>query len=191
MSLMPAFEIGLWNAWIPMLYLFLTFPVFIRLAKDRAPDHKSDLADMSGGRKTTCFSSKLIFVPALIYSVFLPLKLGTMWFYVGLPFTLLGLVAYTAVLVNWAGTPPGKPVTSGLYRYSRNPMYVAAFLVFLGISIASASWLFLLFTIIITAGCVLFADLEEKGCLKQYGEIYRQYVDRTPRWIGRLKLNKN
>ena len=75
----------------------------------------------------------------MIYSIFLPLKLGTIWFYVGLPITLIGLATYTIVLVNWANTPPGEPVTKELYRYSRHPMYVTTFLFFLGVSIATAS----------------------------------------------------
>ena len=110
--------------------------------------------------------SKLIYFPVLIYSVFLPLKLGTIWFYVGLPITLLGLVACMIVLVNyWANTPPGEPVTKGLYRYSRHPMYVTSSLFLLGLTITSASWVLLLITIIMTVGEVVFIGLEEQGCL--------------------------
>ena len=84
--------------------------------------------------------SKIIYFPAVIYSFFLPLKLGGIWFYVGLPITLLGLVGTILVLVDWANTPAGQPVTRGIYRYSRHPMYVTMFLLLLGVSIASVSW---------------------------------------------------
>jgi hypothetical protein len=33
MSLIPTFEIGVWNAWIFMLLGVLTFPLFFRVAK--------------------------------------------------------------------------------------------------------------------------------------------------------------
>jgi hypothetical protein len=87
MSLIPAFEIGLWNAWIFMLLEVLTFPLFTRIAKGRAPEveGKSQVSAMPRTEKITLYSSKVIYIPAFIYSIFLPLKLGTVWFYVGLP----------------------------------------------------------------------------------------------------------
>jgi protein-S-isoprenylcysteine O-methyltransferase Ste14 len=189
MSNIPAFEIGLWNAWIFMLPHVLTFPLFFRLAKAIDPPNIPE-AGMSKPMLSFCCLSKMIYFPAVIYSVFLPLKLGTVWFYTGLPLTLIGLAAYAIFLVNWANTPPGKPVTKGLYRYSRNPMYVSSSLLLLGVTIASASWVFLLITIIITVGEVVFIGLEEQGCLERYGDVYREYMQRTPRWIGTPKSGK-
>jgi len=186
MSLIPAFEIGIWNAWIPMLLDVLTFPLFTRIAKGRAPEAegKSQVAAMSKTEKITLYSSKIIYVPALIYSIFLPLKLGTVWFYVGLPITLIGFITGVIVIVNWANSPRGEPVTRGLYRYSRHPMYVTAFLFFLGISIATASWVFLLFTILMIGASFYFAPVEENSCLEHYGDAYREYMNRTPKYLG-------
>ena len=98
---------------------------------------------------------------------------------------------YGIVIVNWANSTPMEPIRKGLYRYSRHPMYVTYFLVFLGTSIATASWLFVLFLILFTVGTVAFVDFEEQGCLEQYGDIYREYMDRTPRWIGIPKSKVN
>jgi protein-S-isoprenylcysteine O-methyltransferase Ste14 len=139
---------------------------------------------------TFCIFSKFIFFAAVIYSIFLPLKLATIWFYTGLPITLIGLATLSYVMINWANTPPGKPVTKGLYRYSRHPMYVTEVLFLLGVSIASASWIFLLFPIIIAAGAAYFIKMEEAFCLGHYGAAYREYMNKTPRWIGIPKSNK-
>ena len=184
MSLVPAFELGIWNAWIFMLCELLTFPFFFRVAKGRAAEDRGQITTMSKAERITLCSSKIIYIPAFIYSIFLPLKLGTVWFYVGLPITLIGFITGIIVLVNWASSPLGEPVVRGLYRYSRHPMYVTTFVFLLGISIATASWVFLLFTILLTAACVYFATAEEGGCLKQYGNTYREYMNKTPRWIG-------
>ena len=186
MSLIPAFEIGLCNAWIFMLLDVLTFPLFMRIAKGRAPEDegKSQVSALSRTERITLYSSKIIYIPAFIYSIFLPLKLGTVWFYVGLPITLIGLIAGVIVILNWAASPRGEPVTNGLYRYSRHPMYVTAFVFFLGMSIATASWVFLLFTILLIAASFYFAPLEEQSCLEKYGDAYHEYMDRTPRYIG-------
>jgi len=186
MSLIPDFEIGLWNAWIFMLLDVLTFPLFTRIAKGRAPEveGKSQLSAMSRAEKITLYSSKAIYIPAFIYSIFLPIKLGTVWFYVGLPITLVGFITGVIVILNWAASPRGEPVTNGLYRYSRHPMYVTAFVFFLGVSIATASWVFLLFTILLIAASFYFAPLEEKSCLEKYGDAYREYMNNTPKYIG-------
>jgi hypothetical protein len=48
-----------------------------------------------------------------------------------------------------ANSPVDEPVTKGLYRYSRHPMYVILPLIFIGTSIVSASWLFLLLSILL------------------------------------------
>ena len=183
MTLIPAFEIGVWNAWIFILFHLLSFPFFIRIAiKLGAPSPEE--SELSMGGKIVAYSSKLLLIPALVYSIFLPLKLGTMWFYIGLPITLIGLITYTMVLVNWATTPLNEPVTRGLYRYSRHPMYVTNFVFFLGLGIATASWVFLLFSIVLVVGCFAFVNVEEQGCLQKYGDAYREYMNRTPSFIG-------
>ena len=189
MSLIPAFEIGLWNAWIFMLLDVLTFPLFIRIAKGRAPaeEGESQVSAISKTKRIALYSSKAIYIPAFIYSIFLPLKLGTGWFYVGLPITLIGFIGGVIVILNWAASPRDEPVTNGFYRYSRHPMYVTAFIFFLGVSIATASWVFLLFTILLIAASFYFAPVEEQSCLEKYGDAYREYMKKTPKYLGTPK----
>jgi protein-S-isoprenylcysteine O-methyltransferase Ste14 len=185
MSLIPAFEIGLWNAWIFTVVDALTIPIFLRIVKNRqSPSPEKAMAGMSRVEKIILYASKVMFVPVLIYSIFVPLKLGTMWLYIGLPITLIGLIAGVMVLVNWATTPPDEPVTRGLYRYSRHPMYVAAFIMYVGLGIACASWIFLLFAVVFTVVSFVYANAEEQLTLEMYGDSYREYMSRTTRYIG-------
>jgi len=143
MSLIPEFELGLWNAWIFMVPSLLPMLLWLLvMTKKRAPAASMRL---SKTRLSFCLFSKLVYFAAVMYSVFLPLKLGTIWFYVGLPITLIGLVGSIVTVVDWANTPAGELVIRGLYRFSRHPGYVTEVLVLLGVSIASASWFFLLF----------------------------------------------
>jgi protein-S-isoprenylcysteine O-methyltransferase Ste14 len=168
-----------------MLCDVLTIPFFVRIARRREANRgTSELAGASMADKIILFSSKAIYIPALIYSIFLPLRLGTMWFYVGLAVTIIGLITQSIVVMNWISTPPDEPVIRGLYRYSRHPMYITGFIFYLGISIASASWVFLLFSLVFTVVSFAIASAEEKSCLEQYGNTYREYMNRTPRWIG-------
>jgi protein-S-isoprenylcysteine O-methyltransferase Ste14 len=190
LALIPAFDLGLWNAWIFMvpalLALLLCFPVMMK--KD-APGGPSRVPCKSKITLVVATLSKIVFFPAVVYSVFLPLQLGTMWLYVGLPITLIGLVVIILVLVAWIKTLGGQPVTRGVYRFSRHPMYVAMVLTLFGVSIISASWVFLLFAIITVVGVTrpFSVKIEEAQCLGHYGKAYREYMNRTPRWIGMPK----
>ena len=195
MSLVPAFEIGVWNAWIFMLawLLFGLAPIveLILKVKYRDINVKGIFRKMSASipRNTTenkiiYFSVTIIEFFLFIYSVFLPLRLWTAWFYTGLAFFILGLIVFEIISVSWATTPINQPITKGLYRYSRHPIYLASFLQLIGAGIASASWIFLLLVIVHSILTPFVAIVEERFLLEKYGDAYREYMNRTPRWIG-------
>jgi protein-S-isoprenylcysteine O-methyltransferase Ste14 len=184
MSLIPAFEIGVWNAWILTIYFFMV-PFLVSLKYKDIPKKCPVSAPLNKTRKKFDTFMTVILILALIYSIFLPLKLGTIWFYTGLSIFLLGAIMYTIAVVNFGATPLDKPVTKGLYRYSRHPMYLTEPLIFIGAGIASASWIFLLFSILFIINSLFVnAIAEEHFCLEKYGDTYREYMERTPRWIG-------
>jgi protein-S-isoprenylcysteine O-methyltransferase Ste14 len=184
MSLIPAFEIGLWNAWIFMIWLLIQNFV-VMLSKDlyqragNPPDMKP-----SQRYRIISFISMLLWLLPTAYSIFLPLELGTVWFPVGLTIFLLGMIINVAATINFARTPMNEPVTGGAYRYSRHPLYVAHVLIYLSVSIASVSWVFLLLTVLMAVVVGLSVADEERYCLEKYGNVYREYMQRTPRWLG-------
>jgi protein-S-isoprenylcysteine O-methyltransferase Ste14 len=185
MSLIPAFEIGVWNVWIFMVctlipVIFLFMPLVTRGQKEGT----AFTAYFSKAQKNAFSSHQLIYYILIIYSIFVPLKLGTVWFYIGLPVFLVGLIPYAILAANFLTTPLDKPVTGGIYRYSRHPMYVTSFLMLLGAGIASASWIFLLLFVVDVIMVPLFVDAEERYCLEKYGDAYREYMNRTPKWLG-------
>ena len=190
MSLIPAFEIGLWNAWIFMV-CSLTPVFFIPLISKHREKGGNFTAAFDKKQSTAHVSIHVIYFLLVIYSIFLPLKLGTVWFYTGLPIYLIGLVLYTIVFVSFPMTPPDKPVTTGIYRYSRHPMYLTGSLIFVGAGIASASWVFLLLSVVYISMLPLFVAAEENFCLEHYADAYREYMNRTPRWIGIPKSGRS
>jgi protein-S-isoprenylcysteine O-methyltransferase Ste14 len=185
MSLIPAFEIGIWNAWILMVWLLIPFfaePLkIIPKGREKGSDFTAGFSKM---QKTVLISVHIIYLLMIIYSIFVPLKLGTAWFYAGFPIYLLGLFMYAMVLVGFATTPTDKLITKGIYRYSRNPMQLSHFPIFVGVGIACASWVFLLIAVVFVLALLVWVEAEERHCLKYYGDDYRRYMKRTPRWIG-------
>jgi len=110
---------------------------------------------------------------------------GTLQFYVGFPIAAIGLIAYTFILVSFATTSINyEPITRGLYRYSRHPMYVTQVMAFLGVAISFWSVLFLLITVGYVVLVFFRANHEEQNCIELYGKAYREYMKKTPKWIG-------
>jgi protein-S-isoprenylcysteine O-methyltransferase Ste14 len=83
------------------------------------------------------------------------------------------------------GTPT-KFVTSGLYRYSRNPMYLGFVLALLGAALLyqAAISSFLLVGVFWLIADRWYIRYEEAEMLRIFGDEYRDYCKNTPRWIG-------
>jgi protein-S-isoprenylcysteine O-methyltransferase Ste14 len=199
MSLVPEFELGLWNAWILALLMFIIImglsPLVIRLFFGRSKSKESSKRHsarpkLSEREKKLDHLSTVTLLALLGYSVVLPLDLGTGWFYAGLFVYVISILFGFTAMINFAQDPLDNPATKGVYTISRNPMYFSMFLIFVGLSLACASWLFLLLTmvwlILVDRGVVA----EERLCLETYGDSYRKYMNRTPRWIGIPKSEK-
>jgi len=129
MSLMPAFELGLWNAWIITVLGFLTmggglFP-FLLINNETVKKRIGESTAWSEFSKTqkvvTLITHFLIMPLAIIYSIFLPLKLGTILFYAGLPICLLALVMGTMAGVTFATAPLMNRLTKGFTAFQDIP----------------------------------------------------------------------
>ena len=138
MSLVPAFELGLWNAWVFILPVIFASFLGARLLSNRKSEESSGVTK---GKKASILYFSIVLL-SYVYSVFLPLKLGTSWFIIGLLTYLPAISLLVTGLMNFANTAADALVTKGAYRISRNPSYVSAFFVNIGIGIACLSWVF-------------------------------------------------
>lgn len=84
--------------------------------------------------------------------------------------------------------PPKELVVTGFYRYVRNPIYVGAFLIFLGHFLWFGYWKLLLYTVFSCIGVHLYIiAYEEPNLKRKFGRAYEEYLLQVPRWIPRLK----
>jgi protein-S-isoprenylcysteine O-methyltransferase Ste14 len=189
MSLIPAFEIGLWNAWIFMVLLLAAGTVLPSLIDKEKTEKRVEgepkWSELNKTTKTVFVITHIMIMPfTLIYSIFLPLKLGTLWFYAGLPICLLALVMGLMFGISFATAPLVEPISKGIFAISRHPGYFGFFLGCVGIGIACASWVFLLCALVWIVSWHFGVVEEERILLEKYGDAYREYMNRTPRWIG-------
>jgi protein-S-isoprenylcysteine O-methyltransferase Ste14 len=185
-SLVPAWEIGLWNAWI-FMSCFILQMLAVMLSGRRTwqrSGHPADVKKKSNNEKRAGLIGNSIWALATIYSIFLPLKLGTLWFFIGFPIFFLGVMLLAIATAEFAVTSSERPITQGVYAFSRHPMYLASFIIYIGTGIATASWVFLVLGLTNIFWVRTEARVEERYCLEKYGDFYRKYMNRTPRWLG-------
>lgn len=103
----------------------------------------------------------------------------------------VGVLAHCTGLFAFVGrgtpvpvAPPEKLVIGGLYRYSRNPIYVANVAVWLGMFLWAGHLALLLLTVtgIIVTELVIVLS-EEPGLRRRFGRDYEDYCARVPRWL--------
>ena len=118
--------------------------------------------------------------------------------YVGVFFAVLGWLVLLWCARDFAvrgrGTPnPADPpralVVDGLYRFVRNPMYVAIVTSLLGQAAMFRSSAVVWYAAIVAAAFHLRVVLYEEPKLTElFGDSYADYRRRVPRWIPRVAL---
>ena len=79
---------------------------------------------------------------------------------------------------------PDKLVTSGLFRYSRNPMYLGFNIALAGAALASLCILSAIVCLAFFLACNnWYIPFEERMMHRTFGEEYGDYCQRTRRWI--------
>ncbi|MGQ0648998.1 MAG: methyltransferase family protein [Gemmatimonadaceae bacterium] len=95
-------------------------------------------------------------------------------------------VAGRGTLAPWA--PPERLVIVGLYRLSRNPMYVAVLLILSGWALAFESRGLWIYTAAVAVGFHVRVVLAEEPFLaRTHGEQWTAYRSRVPRWLFSLR----
>jgi protein-S-isoprenylcysteine O-methyltransferase Ste14 len=83
--------------------------------------------------------------------------------------------------------PPKKLIITGLYRYTRNPIYLGALFILLGYIFGFGSGIMILyFLLFVLAYQILITLIEEPILRNTFGKDYEEYCKKIPRWIPRL-----
>lgn len=91
-------------------------------------------------------------------------------------------VAGRGTLAPWA--PPTRLVATGLYKWSRNPMYVAVSLILSGWAIGFQSWTVALYAATVAVVFHLRVVLHEEPWLaRTFGDMWTHYRAQVPRWL--------
>ena len=179
----PEFKLGWLNGWIPLVLLALVDGTLFLLFPKAAVKRLFDRSGWSQRQVLFTVLGKLMVLICLLSLIFSPLKLNAAVFPVGMLLVLLGLVGVAVALFNFKNTTMDQPVSKGFYSISRHPQIVMATLVLLGACVAVGSWSALLLLLLARVLAHFSILAEEEVCIKNYGDSYREYMERVPRYF--------
>ncbi len=138
----------------------------------------------------------LTLAAAVVLDRLLPLlaiwQSGKLTTVIGVALALLAMVIFASALMRFkqAGThvphwmPTTALVTDGIFAYSRNPIYVAMTMLYLGIALIVASpWMLILLPPLLIIMQLGVIKREEAYLREKFGQAYIDYCARVRRWM--------
>lgn len=181
MELIATFSVTIWNGFlliIPMLLLRYLLPYMIN------PKSLPKLQYFPEVKEKEKIALKVYFatITFLIFAPIVhPIRMNSELFTYGLGVYIIGILFIIFSLVSFSRNT--NFVYKGIYKISRNPMYIGYFGIFFGVSIMIGSIFYLIITIVYQV-CVHFIILsEERWCKDQFGTKYERYTSKVPRYI--------
>ena len=179
---MAIFEPGICNAWLLALPFIALGMIFMGMKKEIAK-RMSDMTGYSAKEKFFTVAASIAPYPFMLATVWTPFTSVLPLLYIGVALYLLGMALFAVSLKIIIQTPPDEPFSVGPYRFSRNPLYVAATIVFLGICFATANIMLAVYLAIAVLPQHFMILAEERVCREKYGIAFENYMKRVPRYL--------
>ena len=183
MQWLPELRLSWLNGWLLLAAFYIVFGVLMLIFPRDVVARLYSVAHWSRRQRWLSALGKLFSLSCLAIIILSPLKLGAAVFFLGLAIFALGFTTMIIALFDYRSTPVGRPVTQGLYRFSRNPQWLSLAAMLLGCCLAVGSWAGIL--LLLGAACFYHFRIlgEERACLASYGGEYEHYLQRVPRYL--------
>jgi len=111
--------------------------------------------------------------------------------YIGIILCYIGIIIFLSALISFGNSwrvgiddkNQGELVTTGIFKYSRNPIFLFMNIYFIGITLVYPTLTFILMTLIFVIGVHKQILNEEKHLLTIYKEKYQNYKKQTRRYL--------
>lgn len=109
---------------------------------------------------------------------------------IGLILVIIGFIIFIRSLISFGNAwrvgidekTPGGLITTGIFAFSRNPIFIFIDFYFIGTFLINGTLLFLFFAILVVLGLHYQILQEEKSLLRTYGQKYQNYCAETGRY---------
>lgn len=164
--------------WFAVIYLIISTSLTLMLPKYRL----SAFMDVPRVKVFGLLYQVLYYLQLLILC-FLSFAESNFLFYVGTVVYIVGMLLYFTAMFYFAIAEYNKPVTRGLYKFSRHPVYFSFFIIILGASFATGNFILLIMSVLYLICSRQIAKAEELDCQKKYGADYQKYAENVRRFI--------
>lgn len=140
-------------------------------------------APVIGTEKIAYYFYQLANVLIFIYPFFIKIETASYWFYIGWATYVFGVFLCVISTLHFAKPAKNGLNVKGIYRISRNPMYVGYFIYFLGCVFLTQSFILFLILAIFQISAHWIILSEERWCIHNFGDEYRNYMKNVRRYL--------
>lgn len=164
-------------------FFLIRFGVLSALGRD-GMRRAAHFPPVAGWERAACWLYQLSTVAILLLILLSRVKAAPLpCFGVGAALYLAGLVLLFVSVLAFSAPAEDGVCRSGIYHLSRNPMYVAYFLLFLGCVLLIQSLPLLLSLAVFQLTAHVLIRAEERWCLQTFGEAYARYLKTVRRYL--------
>lgn len=164
-------------------FLAVRFLLLFYINRD-ALQRAAHFAPAEGNEKAAYYIYQISNIVLFLYLFCLTVKLKLSWqLCFGIVFYFAGLCLCAVSVVNFAFPDDTGLNTNGVYRLSRNPMYVAYFICFIGMALLTRSLILFCIVLIFQISAHWIILSEERECTVKFGEPYIEYMKNVKRYI--------
>ena len=175
-------KIDIQNGWI-LSVLLLTVSYMPLLFSKQGRKRLTTFSFMSKKGRNLSFLISLLFIAMLVLPFFHTISENPVQFYTGTAITLIGTLGVLISFHNYFTTESNQLITKGLYRISRNPIYVFTIVLCVGIGVLCGMYEMIPVLLLYVIAQHPIIKEEEEFCEKEYGDEYLVYKRKTPRYL--------
>ena len=198
MSTETIFRLAFWVLLAGVLVMRIAFALRVRRAGERVmPDRQAVEREGKGMFAFRVLMGCLLLAWLVVYAInppwlealSVPLPDWLRWAGFALGLASLGLWTWTQVALGKEWSPQLQLrkehhlVTTGPYARIRHPLYTAMIGYGTSLALVTANWFFVVFAITAIAGLFARIPKEEQMMIKEFGEEYKAYMQRTRRFF--------
>ncbi len=169
--------------WLLIPFLLIRFLLLTALNRE-AVTRAAHFAPMQGKERIAYYVYQISNSIICLYLILCRVQVDFSWrFSLGLFLYVLGLY-FCGMAVMSFSAPDGNGMNrSGVYKFSRNPMYMAYFICFTGMTLLVRSLILLAAVAVFQVSAHWIVLAEERWCVKQFGADYERYMREVRRYL--------
>lgn len=171
------------NAFLLIIPIFLIRFGLLKMINKDALSRAAFFAPLKGSEKAAYLFYQFSNAFIILYSLFLKIQTKPPLFFTALFIYLLGISVLIIATVNFAKPGQSGINTNGIYKISRNPMYIGYFIYFSSCVLLTHSILLLISLLVFQISAHWIILSEERWCINKFGKEYVNYMSKVKRYI--------